>query len=100
MMKEARQYHAKVILDIGCGKGELLGMVRKVFASSECVGVDIGDWVYLTKKETRSSSLSNVDIVRADCRFLPFRSGCTQLVFCASVLEHLFDPQLRHSRIS
>jgi ubiquinone/menaquinone biosynthesis C-methylase UbiE len=29
--------------------------------------------------------------VRADCTSLPLRSACSQLVFCASVLEHLPD---------
>lgn len=79
------------MLDIGCGKGELLTIIAKKFSASECIGIEIEDDLYEAKVKTTRAGLGNVQFVRADCSLLPFRSRSVQLVFCASVLEHLLN---------
>ena len=100
MVQVTNSSNAKVILDIGCGKGELLKVLAGNFAGSEYVGIDVGKEIYAMKKEAEVDSLQETHFVRADCMHLPLKSACSQLVFCASVLEHLPDVMSAASEIT
>jgi ubiquinone/menaquinone biosynthesis C-methylase UbiE len=78
-----------IVLDVGCGKGELLRIIGEKFRGSECVGVEIGNVIHEAKRKATLARLGNVQLVRADCLLLPFRSKSSNIIFCASVLEHL-----------
>jgi SAM-dependent methyltransferase len=93
MVEQSRAYRAKVILDLGCGKGELLQMLERRLPPSDCIGVDAGGRIYEARKRIgRGPGSPRFHLVRADIRRLPLRPRCAQLVFCVSVLEHLTDP--------
>ena len=48
--------------------------------------------IFRRQREKRNlGKLQNASFVKADCMHLPFRSNSSQLVFCASILEHLPD---------
>jgi SAM-dependent methyltransferase len=89
MMKVARGYDGKLLVDLGCGGGELLTMLAGKFSECECLGIDTSEEIYGVKREAAAKPLHGIHFVRADCRFLPLKSGCSRLLFCASVLEHL-----------
>lgn len=76
---------ARVILDIGCGRDELLKMLAKKFPRSECLGIDLA----LGLREANICRFQNEQFLRADCMHLPLRTESLQLMFCASLLEHL-----------
>ena len=80
-----------LILDIGCGRGELLRVLTKEFSHSEFLAVDLGDDIFVARRRIKGKDVRSLQFVRADVRLLPLRSCCSQLVFCASVLEHLPD---------
>jgi ubiquinone/menaquinone biosynthesis C-methylase UbiE len=94
MVQMTRVSDASIILDIGCGRGELLQIVARKFTRCDCVGIDIAKGLRQYRRETGNYSgrLPNAQLLEADCENLPFRPRSLQLVFCASVLEHLPDP--------
>lgn len=89
---------AQVILDIGCGRDELLKMLAKKFPRSECVGIDIARDLR-DLREANLSRFQNEQFLRADCTHLPLRPKSSQLVFCASLLEHLPSVELAVSEL-
>jgi ubiquinone/menaquinone biosynthesis C-methylase UbiE len=91
MARVSQSCKPRVLLDVGCGKGELLVIAAKSLPDSECIGIDIGKSLREAKRKAKVENIQNVQFVKADCTLLPFRSGSLQLVFCASVLEHLVD---------
>ena len=64
---------------------------RGASAGKEAIEEHLGKEIYAARKGARTNNLQSVHFVRADCRFMPLRSASSQLVFCASVLEHLPD---------
>jgi SAM-dependent methyltransferase len=93
MARMAQRTSATVILDIGCGKGQLLKLIADEQTGSSCIGIDINRDIYLAKEEAKLERYQNVQFLRADCTYLPLRPECSQLAFCASVLEHLHNVQ-------
>jgi len=91
MVRSVQSHNLKLILDMGCGRGELLEILAGKFAGAEYVAIDLGKEIYAARKGARANNLQSVHFMRADCRFMPLRSASSQLVFCASVLEHLPD---------
>jgi ubiquinone/menaquinone biosynthesis C-methylase UbiE len=91
MAQVAESSNARVILDIGCGKGELLQIIAKRPLRYEYVGIDIGVNIDDAKRRAKLERMENTQFLKADCTHLPFRSNSSQLVFCASILEHLPD---------
>ncbi|GMN89827.1 class I SAM-dependent methyltransferase [Francisella sciaenopsi] len=74
----------KNVLDIGCGAGSDLLVVRKNNARANLTGVDFGNWNQekLSKNNIR---LANVDIEKDK---LPFEDNNFDLVIANQVLEH------------
>lgn len=80
--------NAKVILDVGCGKGDfflrtLLNVDTSLFKISYTVGSDIF-LTYLFK----AKAIYN-DVLRCNVRFLPLRDASCDLVIASQIIEHL-----------
>ncbi len=83
-------------LDIGCGSGCL-----SEFLAQKLVGTVVGIDVFNPDLKWAKSRIkilsqtkkirSNVEFVNSDIAYLPFRPGCTNLIVCMSVLEHMED---------
>ena len=93
MAQVAMPDNAGVIIDIGCGKGQLVEALAARYDESYCLGIDIDDDIYYARNEAKLKHYQNIQFVRADFMYLPLRRGCSQLIFCASVLEHLRNVQ-------
>jgi SAM-dependent methyltransferase len=65
------------VLDVGCHDGYLLGMVDADFR----VGIDL--------QPIRGTP--GICLIKADARYLPFRSGCFDKVYALDIIEHVED---------
>jgi SAM-dependent methyltransferase len=78
------------ILDVGCGKGELLAEIAARYPGSERYGVDLST---ARLREAAERSGLRVTLVEADIqKALPFPGAFFDRTFCTETLEHLKDP--------
>lgn len=79
------------ILDVGCGKGELLAEIAARYPGSERYGVDLST---ARLREAAERSGLRVTLVEADIqKVLPFPGAFFDRIFCTETLEHLKDPE-------
>lgn len=76
------------ILDIGCGDGLLLEMIRK--KGFKGVGVD------LSEEAVRKCKVKNLDayVIDSTSKKLPFSDGEFESVVILDILEHLYSPEV------
>ncbi|MCX7661107.1 MAG: class I SAM-dependent methyltransferase, partial [Candidatus Omnitrophica bacterium] len=87
------------ILDIGCGRGELVlhsGLLGVSF------GIDSSEDALKIAYETERFWLRNfpflskrILFIKADCQFLPFKDKKIEIVFLSDIVEHLSDDKIR-----
>ena len=79
------------VLDIGCGRGEILLLVNKELKeyNVDSVGIDISEAAVKIAKE-------HGEVVQCDCCKLPFRNGVFHIITCLEVIEHLSEKQQLH----
>ena len=77
----------KKILEIGCGEGATLKMLKALGVASEVVGVDINEEALKAAK----GKLDRVFIGNIEEMDLPYKNYFDYIIF-ADVLEHLVDP--------
>ena len=72
------------VLDLGCGNGSDLMIVKKRYATSRCIGVEYSDWAKEQLKEIGIEPIT-VDLEREK---LPLQDESMDLVICNQILEH------------
>jgi ubiquinone/menaquinone biosynthesis C-methylase UbiE len=72
------------VLDLGCGNGSDLMIIKNRHATSHCVGVEYSDWAKEQLKGIEIESIT-VDLEREK---LPFKDESIDLVICNQILEH------------
>jgi ubiquinone/menaquinone biosynthesis C-methylase UbiE len=86
-MRELDLERNETVLDVGCGQGHLLSLIRKSFQGTSCVGIDLN---FADLKKARNHDVSRTcEFVLADAANLPFRNGSFQRIACTAVLEHV-----------
>lgn len=77
-----------VVLDLGCGVGIELSVIGNL---AHCVvGLDIDpDVLSVAKKALHKETGNNVELIRADAFFLPFKPSSFSKLICTDLLEHL-----------
>lgn len=75
------------VLDVGCGRGEILRHVRQ--AGAEGVGIDYADAAIAIAAE-----VSGCAVLKADAKALPFPDASFDRIFFLGVIDHLHDWEL------
>jgi cyclopropane fatty-acyl-phospholipid synthase-like methyltransferase len=83
------------VLDLGCGRGELLCAVDEAGAVS--IGVDFSADALAMARETARGLGRRVLLVRARAEALPIRPGTVDTILATDIVEHLPDPDLRRA---
>ncbi|MFA6316434.1 MAG: class I SAM-dependent methyltransferase [Elusimicrobiota bacterium] len=86
-LRRARLVPGMAVLDIGCGRGEILYHVRQ--ASAWGVGTDFSPAALGLARST-----SGCPVVRCDAKNLPFVDGTFDRVFLMGVVDHLHPWEL------
>jgi len=84
--------HLTRICEIGCGEGEILKLVHKVFPDAEIHAVDISQEIIEKAKVNCKGISINFSVQNAE-NLRCFPDAFFDLVICTEVLEHLSDPQ-------
>jgi ubiquinone/menaquinone biosynthesis C-methylase UbiE len=83
------------LLDLGCGRGEVLAAMS--LAGAVAAGVDFSTEALAIARNTASRLGAPVLLVRARAESLPFRGGVFDTVLATDIVEHLPEPDLRCS---
>jgi len=81
----------EVVLDLGCGTGQLTRRLTEQFPDAEVVGIDYSVGM-LGEASNRVGNRAN--LVRADAQYLPFRSASADVVVCTESF-HWYSDQRR-----
>jgi ubiquinone/menaquinone biosynthesis C-methylase UbiE len=84
------------VLDIGCGDGNLIACIRKVYKEAWIWGVDISAQSMEPAKE-RFHKDEKIRFKVGSVERLPFEDDSIDLVTCTEVLEHAFPNAFLHS---
>ncbi len=87
---EIDDMEGKLILDVGCGSGRFIDMVRR--KKGRAIGIDYSAAVEAARANFPMDK--NVLICQADALNLPIRLGVMDGAFSIGVLHHTPDPQL------
>ncbi len=103
ILKTAKKYLKKgdnTIVDIGCGLGDILNMLKNMKlhdgSNINIIGTDISD----TQIEFCRKNIPDMPLYRAPAERLPLSDGSTDIAILADVIEHVFDVNLTLSEIA
>lgn len=85
----------QVVLDLGCGRGELC--VAAAEAGAVVIGLDFSADALAMARETARRLAATVLLVRSRAESLPLRDGALDTVIATDIVEHLPEPDLRRS---
>jgi ubiquinone/menaquinone biosynthesis C-methylase UbiE len=71
------------VLDVGCGRGELLARLRS--QRRELYGFDLS----ATAAKVAKTICKDTNFFVADARYIPFKSNTFDYIICTEVLEHI-----------
>ena len=77
------------VVDIGCGNGNLIECVSKIYKDARIYGVDLSEQSLEPAKE-RFRKSQNIQFKVGSLDQLPFEDGSIDLITCTEVLEHTF----------
>jgi len=81
------------VLDVGCGRGDLMKVLASQFPQINIIGIDYSDAAVRIAKEHLSKYL-NINILKSDSADLPFKTNSIDYIFCLDVAEHLYPEHL------
>ena len=82
--KRVRKLDVSLALDIGCGQGDDLMVVKKHHPNSKCIGIDFGDW---NREKLIERGIESVAI-NIENQQIPLNEETVDLVIANQVLEH------------
>ena len=86
-----------MIVDFGCGIGEILKEIKLINPNSNCIGLDVSKEGL---KKARNK-LPNLDFKKIeDGHSVPIESNSVDFVFSSEVMEHIYDTESAFQEIS
>ncbi len=83
----------QTVLDLGCGTGVALSLLRaKVGSTGQVVGLDATEAMLEQARKLGRAAVA--ELVQGDVHDLPFPDGLADWVYCQGLLPHLHDPAL------
>ncbi|GMV40951.1 MAG: hypothetical protein AMXMBFR64_26670 [Myxococcales bacterium] len=79
----------RTVLEVGCGAGHFVEVLRKALPEARIVGVDLSERMVREARE----HVPGVEFLVGSAYDLPYDDGSFDLVVAAEVLETLHDPQ-------
>lgn len=84
-----------IVLDIGCGRGEVLNQVALLGAKA--IGLDYSAAalrIANNKHKNVGINEKRFDLIRGDAIRLPFNEGCFDVIFMMDIVEHLYPDEV------
>jgi len=86
-----------VIVDFGCGNGQIIQEIKKINLKAEYIGLDVSE-----------TALKSAKTILPDCKFykiedggkLPLKNNSVDFIFSSEVIEHIYDTENAFSEIS
>ncbi len=86
------------LLDVGCGTGTLLGILRERYQNLNSVGIDLATGMSRQARENLKTDPAT-EILTADAEYLPFSARSFDLVLSTSTFQWLGDLHLTFSEV-
>jgi len=84
-----------VVLDIGCGRGEVINQVDLL--NAKAIGLDYSTEalkIANSQQKNNGHSGKGYELVRGDAIRLPFEDSCFNVIFMMDIVEHLYPDEL------
>jgi ubiquinone/menaquinone biosynthesis C-methylase UbiE len=86
-----------LVVDFGCGNGEILKEIKKINPALKCIGLDVSNEALRQAKEKNP----DVDFFKIeDGEKLPLKDSSIDFVFSSEVIEHIYDTQNAFKELS
>jgi ubiquinone/menaquinone biosynthesis C-methylase UbiE len=83
--------NGKVVLDCGCGDGEITSVLAK--HAQRVVAVDLSNAVFKAKREAKEKNITNLELIKCDLLNLPIKGDTFDVIHSCGVLHHTPDPK-------
>lgn len=88
--KELQRYRTERLLDLGCGTGEMIRLLREKHPHMMLWGLDLSPEMIRMAKEKQ---IPNVDFRVGDAEFLPYPDQSFDVVLCMQSFHHYPNPE-------
>lgn len=78
------------VLDVGCGTGEILSIIRKLYPTALLYGIDISEEML---KKAEEKKIDNLNLYLGDAEHLPFENARFDILICTDSFHHYPKPQ-------
>lgn len=88
-LKEIKLDHGQCFIDIGCGTGTLVTLVKSMYPNAKVTGLDPDEHVLeIAKKKAQKNNL-DIEFIQAGAEKLPFPSKSFDVVISSLAFHHL-----------
>lgn len=88
--EELQRYHAEKLLDLGCGTGEMIRLLREKHPQMMLWGLDLSPEMIRRAKEKQ---IPHADFCVGDAEFLPYPDQSFDVVLCMQSFHHYPNPE-------
>lgn len=78
------------VLDVGCGTGEILSAIRKLYPTISLQGIDISQEML---KQAENKNIDNVKLYLGDAEHLSFENDKFDVLICTDSFHHYPNPK-------